>query len=147
MFKKAFSPTLPSTSFVSALLLLARIFIGVMFLLHGMQKWLMFGTMSQNFPDPLHIGSAWSLILIIIAEVVCSFFFIFGFMYRLVLLPMIFAMGMAFFVIHDGSLDGGELSLIYMMTFVFMYLIGPGKFSIDSWLKRRLEEDIERKSA
>ena len=67
-------------------------------------------------------------------------------MYRLVLLPMIFDMGMAFFVIHDGSLDGGELSLIYMMIFVFMYFIGPGKLSIDAWLKRRFEESIERKS-
>ena len=72
---------------------------------------------------------------------VCSFFFIFGFLYRLVLLPMIFAMGMAFFVVHDGSLDGGELSLFYMLAFVFMYLIGPGNYSIDAWLRRRLVED------
>lgn len=142
-----FSPTLPSSSVISALLLLARLFIGIMFLSHGMQKWLMYGTMSPNFPDPLHIGSAWSLILIIITEVVCSFFFIFGFMYRLVLLPMIFAMGLAFFVIHEGSLDGGELSLVYMMTFVFMYFIGPGKYSIDSWLKHKLEEAVSGKIA
>ena len=146
MFKKVFSASLPSAWIASTLLLLARVFIGAMFLCHGVQKWIYYGTLSQDFPDPLHVGSAWSLILIIIAEVVCSFFFIFGFLYRLVLLPMIFAMGMAFFVIHDGSLDGGELSLIYMMIFVFMYFIGPGKLSIDAWLKRRFEESIERKS-
>lgn len=146
MIKKLFSPTLPSESLVSALLLLARVFVGLMFLGHGMQKWFAYSTMSQGFPDPLHVGSAWSLILVIIAEVVCSFFFIFGFMYRLVLLPMIFAMGMAFFVVHDGSLDGGELSLVYLMTFVFMYLIGPGRFSMDAWLKRRLEASVSGKN-
>lgn len=146
MLKKMLFPIRPSISLVSALLLVARVFIGVMFLGHGMQKWLMYATMSQDFPDPLHVGSAFSLILTIIAEVVCSVFFIFGFLYRLVLLPMIFAMGMAFFVIHDGSLDGGELSLIYMMMFVFMYLIGPGQYSVDAWLRRKLEEAAERKS-
>ncbi len=146
MFKKVFFPTLPSAWFTSTLLLLARLFIGILFLSHGMQKWLMYASISQDFPDPLHIGSAFSLILTIITEVVCSFFFIFGFMYRLVLLPMIFAMGMAFFVVHDGSLDGGELSLIYMMTFVFMYFVGPGNFSMDAWLKHRLEEAVSGKS-
>ena len=146
MFKKALFPSLPSATLLSALLLIARVFIGVMFLLHGMQKWLYYGELYSNFPDPLHIGSAWSLILIIIAELVCSAFFIFGFLYRLVLLPMIFAMGMAFFVIHDGSLDGGELSLVYMMSFVFMYIVGPGRFSIDAWLKRRIEADMGVKS-
>ena len=146
MFKKALFPALPSATLLSVLLLIARVFIGVMFLLHGMQKWLYYGELYSNFPDPLHIGSAWSLILIIIAELVCSAFFIFGFLYRLVLLPMIFAMGMAFFVIHDGSLDGGELSLVYMMSFVFMYIVGPGRFSIDAWLKRRIEADMSVKS-
>lgn len=143
MFKNLLSTSHLSTSVFSTLLLVARISIGLMFLNHGMQKWLTFGEMSSNFPDPLHIGSAWSLILIIISEVVCSFFFIFGFLYRIVLLPMIFTMGMAFFVIHDGSLDGGELSLIYLLIFVFLYLTGPGKFSIDAWLEKRIQASLQ----
>ena len=143
MFKNLLSTSHLSASVFSTLLLLARISIGLMFLNHGMQKWLTFGEMSSNFPDPLHIGSAWSLILIIISEVVCSFFFIFGFLYRIVLLPMIFTMGMAFFVIHDGSLDGGELSLIYLLIFVFLYLTGPGKFSIDAWLEKRIQASLQ----
>ena len=143
MFKNLLSTSHLSASVFSTLLLVARISIGLMFLNHGMQKWLTFGEMSSNFPDPLHIGSAWSLILIIISEVVCSFFFIFGFLYRIVLLPMIFTMGMAFFVIHDGSLDGGELSLIYLLIFVFLYLTGSGKFSIDAWLEKRIQASLQ----
>lgn len=143
MLKNLLSTSHLSASVFSTLLLVARISIGLMFLNHGMQKWLTFGEMSSNFPDPLHIGSAWSLILIIISEVVCSFFFIFGFLYRIVLLPMIFTMGMAFFVIHDGSLDGGELSLIYLLIFVFLYLTGPGKFSIDAWLEKRIQASLQ----
>lgn len=146
MFNKKVSTTDFSVPLASILLLFARIFIGAMFLIHGMKKWLYFGELSSNFPDPLHVGSAWSLILIIIAEVVCSIFFIFGFLYRIVLLPMIFAMGMAFFAIHDGSLEGGELSLVYMMFFIFMYFTGPGRYSVDAWIEERLTNDIEIKS-
>ena len=146
MFKKILFPAEPTLSFSSLLLLIMRICLGLLFLNHGMQKWLYYGDLYNNFPDPLHIGSAWSLILIIISEVVCSFLFIFGLFYRLALLPMIFAMGMAFFVVHDGSLDGGELSLIYMMAFVFMYLFGPGRYSLDAWIGKRFAEASERKS-
>ena len=61
MFKRLLFPSRLSTSVASFLLLLARVCVGLMFLNHGMQKWLAFGEMSSNFPDPLHIGSAWSL--------------------------------------------------------------------------------------
>lgn len=146
MFKKILFPAEPTLSLSSIMLLIMRICLGLLFLNHGMQKWLYYGELSSNFPDPLHIGSAWSLILIIIAEVMCSFLFIFGLFYRLALLPMIFAMGMAFFVVHDGSLDGGELSLIYMTVFIFMYFVGPGRYSLDAWIGRRFAEASERKS-
>ena len=131
-----------ANNYGSSLFLLAmRVMIGSLFLAHGLEKTLNFAVLSANFPDPLGIGSNASLILAIFSELFCSIAFIFGFLYRLVLLPMIFAMGMAFFVVHDGSLVGGELSLFYMLAFVFMYLIGPGNYSIDAWLRRRLVED------
>lgn len=138
MFLHFLFPYYPSSIGHSLVLLVARICLGLMFLRHGVEKWLSFGTLSTSFPDPLYVGPTWSLIMTIVAEVVCSIFFIFGFLYRLVLLPMIFAMGMAFFVIHDGSLDGGELSLFYLIAFVLMYLTGPGRFSFDSWLGHQL---------
>lgn len=146
MLNRMLFPTEPMLSLSSTILLIARICLGTLFLSHGIQKWLYYGELYSNFPDPLHVGSAWSLILVIIAEVVCSAFFIFGFLYRLVLLPMIFAMGMAFFVIHDGALDGGELSLFYMLAFLFMYFAGPGRYSVDAWLRKRITEAAERKS-
>ena len=52
MFKRLLFPARLSASVASFLLLLARVCIGLMFLNHGMQKWLEFGEMSSNFPDP-----------------------------------------------------------------------------------------------
>ena len=77
-------------------------------------------------------GSTLSLGLAVFAEVFCSVGFIFGAFYRLAMIPMVFTMGMAFFVIHGNDpFAVKELAFIYLVVFVLMYITGPGKFSID----------------
>ena len=73
-----------------------------------------------------------SLGLAVFGEVFCSVGFIFGAFYRLAMIPMVFTMGMAFFVIHGNDpFAVKELAFIYLVVFVLMYITGPGKFSID----------------
>ena len=62
-----------------------------------------FDSMSASFPDPLGVGHSISLGLAIFGELACSIGFIFGALYRLAMIPMIFTMGMAFFVIHGND--------------------------------------------
>ena len=70
--------------------------------------------------------------LAVFGEVFCSVGFIFGAFYRLAMIPMVFTMGMAFFVIHGNDpFAVKELAFIYLVVFVLMYITGPGKFSID----------------
>lgn len=141
MWTEMLFPDSPSPIQTSVLLLASRVFIGLLFLNHGLEKCFSYPTLAEIFPDPLGIGSHLSLILVIFAEAVCSLFFILGFLYRLALLPMIFTMGMAFFVTHDGALPGGELPLLYMFVFLIMYISGPGFLSIDTLLKRKLKAE------
>ena len=130
-------PAAPSPLLSSTLLLAARIAIGLPFLSHGVAKWAAFESLAMEFPDPLGIGSTISLLLVIFAEVVCSIGFILGAAYRLCLLPMIFTMAMAFFVIHaDDTFAGRELPLIYLLVFIIMYIAGPGYFSLDTAMRR-----------
>lgn len=125
-------PMKPDGTAFSLLLLALRLLFGVLFLSHGMQKWANFDSLSALFPDPLGVGHSISLALAIFAELACSIGFILGALYRLVLIPMIFTMGMAFFVIHGNDpFSLRELSLVYMVVFVLMFLTGPGKFSFD----------------
>ena len=102
-------------------------------LIHGrLWPWTNFSAMSESFPDPLGVGSTLSLGLAVFAEVFCSVGFIFGAFYRLAMIPMVFTMGMAFFVIHGNDpFAVKELAFIYLVVFVLMYITGPGKFSID----------------
>lgn len=128
-------PTRPSDTRFSLLLLALRLFFGSLLLSHGIQKWNAFAEMSASFPDPLGVGGSVSLGLAIFAELACSVGFIFGALYRLVLIPMIFTMGVAFFVIHAADpFATKELAFLYLGTFILLYCCGPGKFSIDYFL-------------
>ena len=125
-------PSKPDGITISLLLLALRILFGGLLLSHGIQKWNNYAEMSAVFPDPLGVGSNVSLGLAIFGELACSIGFIFGALYRLAMIPMIFTMCMAFFVIHgNDAFAVKELAFIYLMVFIFMYITGPGKFSVD----------------
>lgn len=125
-------PSKPVSNATSFLILTVRIIFGILFLLHGWQKLSMFDTLVTVFPDPLGVGSRISLMLAIFAELFCSVGFILGFLYRLALIPMIFTMSIAFFIIHGSDpLSTKELALVYLVIFVIMFIAGPGKYAID----------------
>lgn len=132
MFYNFLFPTKPDTAKVSLLLLAVRIIFGLLLMNHGIQKWSSFQEMSTTFPDPLGVGSPISLGLAIFGELVCSMAFVIGFLYRLAMIPMIFTMVVAFFVVHANDVFAvKEMAFIYLVVFVIMYIVGPGKFSID----------------
>ena len=126
----------------SIILLVARLIFGFLFLNHGIAKWNAFVGFAETFPDPIGIGSTLSLWLVLFAEIFCSIGFMLGALFRLSLIPMIFTMCIAVFVIHAGDpLDIKELSLMYLAIFALLFITGPGRFSIDGILKRIIQEN------
>lgn len=124
----------------SAILLAARIMFGFLFMSHGIAKWLLFKEITETFPDPIGIGGTMSFWLVLFAEIICSFGFMLGALFRLCLIPMIFTMCVAVFVIHAGDpLMTVEPALMYLTIFVLMYISGPGRFSIDGILGRMMK--------
>ena len=124
---------------VSVLIMVLRMFFGVLFFVHGMDKMMNFEQLSRTFPSVLGFGSYMSLMLAIFCEFCCSIFLIAGLMQRLILIPMIISMGVAFFDVHDAILPEGELSLIYMITFFILFLVGPGRYSLDYLIDTRIQ--------
>lgn len=131
-------PTKEEDSKVSTLLLIARVLFGLLLAHHGLQKLMGFDAMSTQFPDPLGIGSEASLILAIFAELICSIAFIFGILTRLVVIPMMFTLLIAFFAVHGGSISVGELAFVYLMVFILLFVAGPGKYSVDAFIGKKL---------
>ena len=117
---------------VSFLILAIRVFFGVLFFIHGVDKMMNFSQLSENYPSVLGFGSYMTLMISIFAEFCCSLFLITGLLVRITVLPMIVAMAVAFFDVHDAMMPEGELALIYLIVFIILYATGPGRYSLDS---------------
>ena len=126
---------------VSLLILALRVFFGVLFFTHGLDKMINFNTLSETYPSVLGFGSYMTLMVSIFCEFACSLFLIAGLMERVVLLPMIASMAVAFFDIHDGMFPEGELSLIYLILFVVLLLTGPGRYSVDYLIDTKFQKE------
>lgn len=126
---------------VSFLLLFIRLFFGVLFFMHGLDKLTNFNALSENYPSVMGLGSYTTLMISIFCEFACSMFLMVGLVTRVVLIPMIVAMGVAFFDIHDGMMPEGELALIFMIVFVVLFMTGPGRYSVDYLIDRKARKD------
>jgi len=115
------------------LLLWRLTFGGLMLLNHGWGKVERALSGSGRFPDPLGLGSELSLWLTAFAEGVCALLIVLGLFTRLATVPLIFAMGVAAFVVHgDDPFKDKELALIYLVAFVSLLLTGPGSYALDA---------------
>ena len=126
---------------VSLLILILRLFFGVLFFIHGLGKMMNFSELSVTYPSVLGLGSYMTLMITIFCEFCCSLFMMAGLLFRIMVLPMIVAMAVAFFDIHDALLPEGELALIYLVVFVILYFIGPGKFSVDYLIDMKFKKE------
>ena len=139
MLKRFLFPVKPDGTFISVILLIVRVVFGVMLMNHGIDKWANYQELSAVFPDPLGIGSPLSLGLAIFGELACSMAFIIGFLYRLAMITMIFTMCVAFFIVHaDDPFAVKDLAFVYLVVFVLVYIVGPGKFAVDRWISKSL---------
>ena len=126
---------------VSFLILAVRVFFGVLFFLHGVDKMMNFNQLSLNYPSVFGLGSYMTLMLAVFCEFCCSLFLIAGLLERIILIPMIISMAVAYFDVHDAILPEGELALIYMVVFFILFMVGPGRFSLDYMLDRRIKKE------
>lgn len=113
-------------------LAILRIAPSVMMLFHGIPKLQKIISGNLEFGDPLGIGNAPSLFLAVIGEVICPLLIIIGFKTRWVAVPTAITMAVAAFVVHGGDdFATKEKALLYLVFFVAIIVLGPGKFSVD----------------
>lgn len=129
---------------VSFLILFLRVFFGIMLMLHGIDKMINFQQLSETFPNIMGLGSYMSLMVAVFFEFCCSMFLIFGLFVRITVIPLMVTMAVAFFDVHDADFPEGELSFIYLILFVLLYITGPGKYSVDYLIDKRFKKDIKQ---
>lgn len=122
----------------SLALLVLRAWVGAsLFLRHGLEKITGFTQMAQHFPNPVHIGSEWSLAYALFCDAFCSLFLIIGLGTRWAALFIAVNTSIAFLFVHKLHLSGehgGELAWLYLAAALTLFIAGAGKFSIDHGL-------------
>ena len=113
-------------------LLLLRIGFSIGLMTHGYGKFLRVINGNFKFGDPLGIGATPSLILASFGEFIAPIFIIIGWKTRLFSIFPTLTMLVAFAIAHDGDpFSKKEKSLMYLIAFIVIYLMGPGKYSLD----------------
>jgi putative oxidoreductase len=124
-------------------LFLMRLALGLMMVFgHGLPKMQKFAELSETFPDPLGVGSQPSLILTLVAELLCSALIVIGMFTRTAALVLAFTMVVAAFMVHGdaplfigpGIESAKEPALLYALPMIALLFTGAGKYSADASL-------------
>jgi putative oxidoreductase len=107
---------------------------------HGWSKYMNYSGMLERFQDPLGLMSpSVALPLLIFAELICAFLVAIGLTTRFAAFPIVFAMSVAAFVAHAADpLAKKEMALLYLFGYFAVLLAGPGRFSLDHLIRRKL---------
>jgi len=115
-------------------LAILRVGAASLMLTHGVPKFLkLIGDSEIEFGNPIGIGPTATLILAVIGEFICPILILIGFKTRWATIPPILVMLTATFIVHAQDPFGKkEKALLFLIMFVAILLMGPGKFSVDN---------------
>jgi putative oxidoreductase len=105
-----------------------------LFYFHGLEKVTGFDKMAVHFRDPLGLGPHFTLMYATAADAVCSVLILLGILTRPAALLLFVNVLVALIFIHPWE----ERLLLYNAYFLMILLVGPGRYSLDSLLFRRL---------
>ncbi len=135
--------------------LFMRLFVGVMFLQFGIRQLVNYHELQHTFPTVLGMDSTTCLTLMIVIELVCSLFIMVGFLTRLSTVAPIVSMVLAeYYIIHDmlgdlevaglDSVDPGFLPIMFIGIYLYIWIVGPGKISVDYFIALRIIQERGR---
>lgn len=122
-------------------LLIFRVLISAFMMFgHGLGKFQKLVSGNEiKFLDPFGLGATFSLTLAAFAEFFAAGLVIIGLFTRFSSLSLIITMGVAAFIAHaDDPFSRQEKSLMYLTSFILLFLVGPGKFSLQTWMNKKL---------
>lgn len=133
--KKLLSVNYSDAAFNFSMLFIRLCFGLLIIVKHGMPHLMDFSTAQSKFYNFLGIGSKFSLILVIFAEVFCGLFVVLGLFTRLAVIPLIIMVLVVVFGANAGRpMPDSELALLYLGAFLLLLFCGPGKISVDNMM-------------
>ena len=123
-------------------LLALRLGVGLnMACLHGMERARHYSDRVFSFPDPLHMGHRYSLLLAVAAELVAGILITIGLVGRLAALLLAFSLGLAVFTGEAGaSWRQREVATLYLTATLAILLLGCGRWALDAVVWKRFHK-------
>jgi len=107
-------------------------------IVHGFKKIGVGVQEAEQIPNPLNLPDSFNNAFAISANIVFPFFVMIGFLTRLATLPTLAVTLTGYFVVHWGdSLLLKDPPYIYSLLFLFILIMGPGKYSIDNLIYKK----------
>ena len=115
-----------------ALLLLRIVFAGSMLYGHGLSKFYRLIEGDLSFANPIGIGEAPTLVLAVFSEFLAPLFILVGYKTKIFSFFPAATMFVAAFIVHlSDPFARKEKAILFLIGFVVIMMMGPGKYSID----------------
>ncbi len=128
--------THPLNTDVAALLL--RLIFGGLFFYHGYDSLVHYKLYLSYSKDIIGLPASVAFNLVVFTQFFCGLFITIGFLTRIMVLPIAFAMSVAVLVAHaKDTFQVKELALLYLLLSTVVFVLGSGKYSVDHLLFRK----------
>ena len=130
----------PATHNFNLSLLVFRIAISMeLILVHGLKKIGVGAASSEHVPNPLHLPDVLNHGFASAANLLFPILVILGFFTRIAVLPILAVTFTGYLVVHaHDSLLVRDVPFMYSISFLLVLFIGPGKYSIDTIIHKRI---------
>jgi len=117
-----------------------RILVSIeLIIAHGLKKIGVGVAEAEHIPNPLHFSDKFNNGFAIAANLFFPCFVILGFCTRLAALPTLAVTLTGLFVVHwHGTPLEKDTPFMYSLVFLLIAVLGPGKYSVDNYLYKKL---------
>lgn len=132
----------PSTIVFHTSMLVFRIAVSVeLMVAHGLKKIGVGVAEAEQVPNPLALPDALNQSVAVAANLFFPWLIIVGLFTRLAALPILGVTLTGYFVVHwNDSLLEKDMPFMYSIAYLLLLVIGPGKYSADYLIHRKLKK-------
>ena len=104
---------------------------------HGLKKLGVGVAEAEQVPNPLHLPEEFNSLFADAANLVFPVFVVFGLFTRIAVLPILAVTLTGYFILHwNDALLIKDTPFMYSLCYLFLFFVGPGKYSIDQYLRK-----------